>query len=179
MTRTAPRITPAYAGSTDSLRGQTVASEDHPRVCGEHAAGGISPVMVRGSPPRMRGAHVPRERRCIDAGITPAYAGSTCQRSARCSATGDHPRVCGEHRRKYGSGAHQCGSPPRMRGALSSFIVASFSARITPAYAGSTPKNLPYRFPTRDHPRVCGEHTMAYKSMVKIVGSPPRMRGAH
>ena len=34
------RIIPAHAGSTSALSVRRINSKDHPRVCGEHAAGG-------------------------------------------------------------------------------------------------------------------------------------------
>ena len=53
----AERIIPAYAGST--YVGQLVQPPegDHPRVCGEHLSLNSLWASVRGSSPRMRGAH--------------------------------------------------------------------------------------------------------------------------
>ena len=36
-----------------------------------------------------------------------------------------------------------------------------------------------YWSPNRDHPRVCGEHTVAHAAPLNVSGSSPRMRGAH
>jgi len=50
--------------------------------------------------------------------------------------------------------------------------------RITPAPAGSTSQywiNLPL---ARDHPRACGEHSLATSPNIGLLGSPPRLRGA-
>ena len=50
-----------------------------------------------GSSPRMRGArNLPRLDN-INGRIIPAYAGSTGSFTCFASASGDHPRVCGEH----------------------------------------------------------------------------------
>ena len=49
------RITPAYAGKSDSKVLGTRNAEDHPRLCGEKVASTFSLLIVRGSPPPMRG----------------------------------------------------------------------------------------------------------------------------
>jgi len=70
-------ITPAYAGSTKSVRSQTVDIRDHPRIRGEHLIR-ISPGgIVAGSPPHTRGAPNVSGPAIVFQGITPAYAGST------------------------------------------------------------------------------------------------------
>ena len=70
-------IIPAYAGNTAIFPTSAFIIRDHPRVCGEHAAGF-----------RSRGA---------SAGIIPAYAGNTSAICHSYSYMRDHPRVCGEH----------------------------------------------------------------------------------
>ena len=50
-------ITPAYAGKTNSGAGQSLAGEDHPRVCGENRSALSGHWHGGGSPPRMRGKH--------------------------------------------------------------------------------------------------------------------------
>ena len=49
---------------------------------------------------------------------------------------------------------------------------------IIPAYAGSTSYVIARPQPSRDHPRVCGEHASSNLSATKGAGSSPRMRGA-
>ena len=71
------------------------------------------------------------------------------------------------------------GSSPRMRGALKCSRWKVFLTRIIPAYAGSTQLNTLFDKWTKDHPRVCGEHTPAILSKACWAGSSPRMRGAH
>ena len=72
----------------------------------------------------------------------------------------DHPRVCGEHYSwPYGVDLSE-GSSPRMRGAL---IPAERMCRIIgiiPAYAGSTSNHAVLNRFNKDHPRVCGEHSL-------------------
>ena len=72
-----PGITPARAGKTrtDCRRNRRV--EDHPRACGENAAGLATMDAVQGSPPRVRGKlHAPAGRKG-GSRITPARAGKT------------------------------------------------------------------------------------------------------
>ena len=57
------------------------------------------------------------------------------------------------------------------------FTVAGAVMRITPAHAGKTyALDIVYKGVT-DHPRACGENSLAPIISISIVGSPPRMRG--
>ena len=49
------RITPADAGKTLLNAIQYALGEDHPRGCGENGVGTVRQLLIRGSPPRMRG----------------------------------------------------------------------------------------------------------------------------
>ena len=49
--------------------------------------------------------------------------------------------------------------------------------RITPADAGKTKTDFNADTYYRDHPRGCGENCSAIQSLVRLPGSPPRMRG--
>ena len=49
--------------------------------------------------------------------------------------------------------------------------------RITPAYAGKSPKFRNRLDVYKDHPRVCGEKTYRDSPTYPAAGSPPRMRG--
>ena len=134
---------------------------------------------VMGSSPRMRGAHVRHARREPPPGIIPAYAGSTSRPRPSTAITRDHPRVCGEHFRTCIAPREREGSSPRMRGALAELQVVQHRVGIIPAYAGSTAHLLGNRIRTRDHPRVCGEHNLLAQVVTGVMGSSPRMRGAH
>ena len=69
------RITPAYAGKSQSSIPAAAFLKDHPRLCGEKWFIRSSNALPSGSPPPMRGkahkAFLTRHR----SGITPAYAG--------------------------------------------------------------------------------------------------------
>ena len=73
------RITPAYAGKSIEEEWVIDNIKDHPRLCGEKNADSTSVVMVRGSPPPMRGKVNGIGIRAQCAGITPAYAGKSLQ----------------------------------------------------------------------------------------------------
>ena len=94
-------IIPAYAGSTRLSLINNVLIRDHPRVCGEHRLLYLFRFRFRGSSPRMRGALVVEVAGDGDAGIIPAYAGSTISFALMWWAARDHPRVCGEHCYRY------------------------------------------------------------------------------
>ncbi len=172
------RITPAFAGSTVNVSVPLVAFTDHPRVCGEHGHVGRGEPCQRGSPPRLRGAPRNARRWLSQSRITPAFAGSTLSRWALRRSAPDHPRVCGEH--AYISTWRELppGSPPRLRGALVDERSEAGAIRITPAFAGSTHPGIEVFTPTKDHPRVCGEHLGGRVGALSMSGSPPRLRGA-
>ena len=151
---------------------------DHPRVCGEHSSTAFSQTSRVGSSPRMRGALGDLDRAQHVVGIIPAYAGSTGPSRDRPRRPRDHPRVCGEHRPCPTVGGSRPGSSPRMRGAPRAVHARAGWAGIIPAYAGSTRLSYPGRRVSRDHPRVCGEHSASAVSVSAAQGSSPRMRGA-
>ena len=65
-----------------------------------------------------------------------------------------------------------------MRGAPAEYVAAHVATGIIPAYAGSTTPTPLSTSESADHPRVCGEHTMAAMKRYVERGSSPRMRGA-
>ena len=131
-------IIPACAGSTRVFVLRRVVPRDHPRMCGEH--GNVSKQMqdAMGSSPHVRGAQ--NVIILVDrvGGIIPACAGSTNTSLTCGSATGDHPRMCGEHNRDRRRLRHKPGSSPHVRGAPVSCLLHHSSWGIIPACAGST-----------------------------------------
>ena len=109
--------------------------------------------------------------------ITPAYAGKSFTRELLLIVSRDHPRVCGEKNGENGLTFHQMGSPPRMRGKVGWSAERSRPEGITPAYAGKSFLRSSSQLLNGDHPRVCGEKTLAVQSSNSHQGSPPRMRG--
>ena len=130
---------------------------DHPRVCGEHWSwpGVSSPVP--GSSPRVRGTRHADMTAFDVGGIIPACAGNTCGMTCiRATVLGSSPRVRGTR------------SIPRRSWYISGII---------PACAGNTAHRRRSERKTRDHPRVCGEHSVLVVEKVFRWGSSPRVRG--
>ena len=109
--------------------------------------------------------------------IIPAYAGNTAIALATSLLVRDHPRVCGEHHCREDQVGQGKGSSPRMRGTLALVGEKEGETGIIPAYAGNTSMPSETQPPPRDHPRVCGEHALAFRGQNVSLGSSPRMRG--
>ena len=75
-----PRITPADAGKTETVKGIPAAEEDHPRGCGENCSSCRDFHGVPGSPPRMRGKPGRNGAKQQAYRITPADAGKTASK---------------------------------------------------------------------------------------------------
>ena len=91
-----PRITPAYAGNTGTIRRLLLYSN--------------------GSPPPTRGTPFSSSSSMALSRITPAYAGNTTLKSDEYSDEQDHPRLRGEHQLSKIPYWHCQGSPPPTRG---------------------------------------------------------------
>ena len=146
-------------------------------MCGEKCATRWQKPKALGSPPRMRGKAVAIFRQLHHGRITPAYAGKSRlwrRPGTRCR---DHPRVCGEKRKKGAVPAPSPGSPPRMRGKGPQHLPPALQNGITPAYAGKSFGSFCFLSFRQDHPRVCGEKQAAVALPQPVLGSPPRMRG--
>ena len=70
------------------------------------------------------------------------------------------------------------GSSPHARGALSHDAEGFPTTGIIPACAGSTLWRRAKSRPTRDHPRMRGEHDPSEAQVVRLIGSSPHARGA-
>ena len=97
----AERIIPAYAGSTPRPGAGQSPAADHPRIRGEHAKSMSFREVGTGSSPHTRGARRGARRRGCRTRIIPAYAGSTATTRGPTPSRADHPRIRGEHRRRY------------------------------------------------------------------------------
>ena len=173
-----PRIIPAYAGSTPTSPTDSPIMMDHPRIRGEHRKGGKSLTINKGSSPHTRGAPPFTFRDGITYGIIPAYAGSTRRRTAPSWRPRDHPRIRGEHAPARRRRPYLLGSSPHTRGARGGNVQVPAPPRIIPAYAGSTSPPFGCGFPSRDHPRIRGEHELFGGGADIVGGSSPHTRGA-
>ena len=130
------RITPAYAGKSQTAGTPCSSVRDHPRMCGEKLWPTCPHAPNAGSPPRMRG----KDRLSGKSGqpdrITPACAEKRPARPGYAYNRGDHPRMCGKKFLEVVQPIAQWGSPPRMRGKASHLDYTTRRCRITPAYAG-------------------------------------------
>ena len=134
-------------------------------------------VTLSGSPPRMRGKV---EQMLVDPvgdGITPAHAGKRHGICYGAAGLEDHPRACGEKPRDYERLYWYIGSPPRMRGKAEAAEAITQVIGITPAHAGKSTAQAALLHVSEDHPRACGEKSIAYRTASIWWGSPPRMRG--
>ena len=146
-------------------------------MCGEKA--GLAPVTARarGSPPRVRGKGNDRKPGRRAAGITPACAGKSKLPLLDYSPAWDHPRVCGEKVVLSIFLVPLMGSPPRVRGKERQQPRKHRVTRITPACAGKSLGCAQGLTRAQDHPRVCGEKVLRFRTLLRCVGSPPRVRG--
>ena len=115
--RSASRIIPAYAGSTDLEQYAVRAEPDHPRIRGEHFTIEWEVKPGRGSSPHTRGARQTGPEHGVRKRIIPAYAGSTRYRVRPSSRMKDHPRIRGEHLNRIKQEMPAEGSSPHTRGA--------------------------------------------------------------
>ena len=170
-------ITPACAGKSRASTSSSRTAGDHPRVCGEKILEARHSPIRTGSPPRVRG----KAGRCRcdrrGNGITPACAGKSQPHYRFRQCPRDHPRVCGEKTSARILLITSAGSPPRVRGKVSSRLFKMPLTRITPACAGKSEFDFSRQRWEQDHPRVCGEKGNTVNKIVHTVGSPPRVRG--
>ena len=150
-------VSPAYAGKSHSYLNST--------------------FLNLGSPPRMRGKVIHSLCDRPQRGITPAYAGKrrACWWTHR--RTRDHPRVCEEKSKTKDTAAYTPGSPPHVRGKVSTRFCAISCHGITPACAGKSLSARKASDAYEDHPRMCGEKPKVMNLVLVRPGSPPHVRG--
>ena len=125
----------------------------------------------------MRGKGVWEEYLSDKIRITPACAGKRNLQTWKNELNEDHPRVCGEKLFEKSPKLIDTGSPPRVRGKEEMNLERVYKLGITPACAGKRALVRSGYAAARDHPRVCGEKKTELKLCVKLLGSPPRVRG--
>ena len=154
-----------------------VLTEDHPRTCGENLYSHCLWLVLKGSPPHLRGKLVTSFLIAGNRRITPAPAGKTYVGLAEAQQYKDHPRTCGENQDQKSMKKNYLGSPPHLRGKLYENCCRIRQGRITPAPAGKT-RIRENAFGIReDHPRTCGENKgLPFKRLLHS-GSPPHLRG--
>ena len=93
------RLIPARAGKTSWRRRQRPARRAHPRACGENFERARIVAWLRGSSPRVRGKPGGGPSRPGPVRLIPARAGKTSTTWDSGTASGAHPRACGENSR--------------------------------------------------------------------------------
>ena len=171
------RITPAGAGKTLFDAKEITLLKDHPRRCGENLRCPDVVVDYRGSPPQVRGKPFVSLFASTHTRITPAGAGKTMCVTTKTQTPQDHPRRCGENRKRNKLCSWIDGSPPQVRGKLACRCWSPSTAGITPAGAGKTRQPQVLKSGGWDHPRRCGENVIGSSKQGKPCGSPPQVRG--
>ena len=170
-------IIPACAGNTNRLAVRRPAWRDHPRVCGEHALLMILSTGSAGSSPRVRGTRTHETYSRWEVGIIPACAGNTKRTRPWPAEAGIIPACAGNTGSSLVRWVRSSGSSPRVRGTLERLEAFARAVGIIPACAGNTAHMICLELPTRDHPRVCGEHDHIGHGGIRVKGSSPRVRG--
>ena len=145
---------------------------------GEHCSKSYRSIIAMGSSPHARGALGESNKHNRTLGIIPACAGSTSHSAHRYGPSRDHPRMRGEHYPYLTLHMSQWGSSPHARGAQVHGTPMAEDHGIIPACAGSTLVMIWWRFSSRDHPRMRGEHPNAEDFDPASEGSSPHARGA-
>ncbi len=143
--RSRPRgrgLTPARAGSTSRPTVGSPGTGTHPRSRGEHPCIEAEVCGWWDSPPLARGARGVGGGHRVDAGLTPARAGSTRGQSHAAPLFRTHPRSRGEHAYSLAGQSGVLDSPPLARGARVQPCGAVRGSGLTPARAGSTLRDL-------------------------------------
>ena len=170
-------IIPACAGNTRSSRRRSATARDHPRMCGEHFTIGAMRLAFAGSSPHVRGTLYSVVGFPSLSGIIPACAGNTSWTWATRQWSRDHPRMCGEHQGYAVRPISHSGSSPHVRGTPHVPFGVEVHAGIIPACAGNTGCGCACSARSRDHPRMCGEHSRAAEAGETMPGSSPHVRG--
>ena len=132
--------------------------------------------MCRITPPRVREVSTYPMTLSVVIRITPACAGSITLSPFRFSQGWDHPRVCGKYAFHCVNAFVILGSPPRVREVYTIIKRSGIDKGITPACAGSIKYFSINSCVAWDHPRVCGKYSSLTGTILKLSGSPPRVR---
>ena len=134
-------------------------------------------ATIWGSPPHMRGKVSSCSSDSRHLRITPAHAGKRNHTFHDLRKQKDHPRTCGEKRKRFSDSVCGYGSPPHMWGKETLWWFIRLESRITPAHAGKSIIFFSLKCVFGDHPRTCGEKMPMSEALATIWGSPPHMRG--
>ena len=168
---------PACAGEPSPATAPRPCGPVYPRVCGGTRAMGEDRVEVEGLSPRVRGNHALALLAPSVEGSIPACAGEPRRPWTMPRWRRVYPRVCGGTSVMAAVARSTEGLSPRVRGNLSSFLIASIVIGSIPACAGEPPSCSPGRRTARVYPRVCGGTVSAVQAGLRAAGLSPRVRG--
>ena len=172
-----PRLIPAHAGKTRSLRLPCLDDRAHPRSRGENIITDANPLSRHGSSPLTRGKRGCVGWRARRARLIPAHAGKTQPFDASSYQPRAHPRSRGENRSTRGTSRNDTGSSPLTRGKQPASAYLVFMVGLIPAHAGKTRRNPGARANRRAHPRSRGENAAGIEATIRDEGSSPLTRG--
>ena len=172
------RITPAYAGKSQTAGTPCSSVRDHPRMCGEKLWPTCPHAPNAGSPPRMRG----KDRLSGKSGqpdrITPACAEKRPARPGYAYNRGDHPRMCEEKSLNSIRKHYDLGSPPHVRGkAVRSLFLCLFCRGSPPRMRGKGEGQGNSHQERRITPAYAGKSSHSMLAFCIRRGSPPHVRG--
>ena len=174
---TKPRIIPARAGPTGPIAIPCRPGPDHPRSCGANVAQRAAERGSTGSSPLVRGQLVSLNTGVYPLRIIPARAGPTDFHTPHAPPNTDHPRSCGANPRSSRGPRGLRGSSPLVRGQRRHDQHQRLAARIIPARAGPTYRQIDDPKSDSDHPRSCGANADNLRYRRLHPGSSPLVRG--
>ena len=107
----------------------------------------------------------------------PAYAGMFLIRAYLSIKRNGFPRVCGDVSEDVQACRHTRQLSPRMRGCFHAFTYKGDACHAFPAYAGMFLLLLLQLNTLKGFPRVCGDVSRSFSSILIFVWLSPRMRG--
>ena len=146
----------------------------YPRVCGGTVDPELSPVVIPGLSPRVRGNPRPRPSRNCGHRSIPACAGEPSTSRGRTARSTVYPRVCGGTTDAMPASAAAVGLSPRVRGNRADDQQRALDMRSIPACAGE-PRRSRCWGPGLS-PRVRGNHVQLRRGGW-FRGLSPRVRG--
>ena len=193
------RITPTPVGNAPTAGSSGTSSTDHPHACGERGWAWPEVWSSGGSPPRLWGTHGGLGYAGPDRRITPTPVGNALPQARPASILPDHPHACGERDGALKDVRQLVGSPPRLWGTRTLYVIfytangspprlwgtrppvqpPDTRGRITPTPVGNAFRNPQAQLRLPDHPHACGERGALLLLNPTLFGSPPRLWGTH
>ena len=173
----AQRFTPTPVGTMRALRTVSIWRSVHPHACGDNGLLCLAGACLLGSPPRLWGQSLCRERAAPRLRFTPTPVGTIPRVRCRTLRISVHPHACGDNGSSPLVVLIADGSPPRLWGqcGITKDIKALY--RFTPTPVGTIYGCMLANMQRSVHPHACGDN-FPYPDRVPVYdGSPPRLWG--